>query len=653
MASSSGDLSITVESGLSHLSDSSESTESGSDHEFDCVEKAPEPVLSLLDRLKYPKPSELARKRKTNPPKGKRKSSGSSALKCKLKVRPARRVIEFPNEQLTVSLGKLFCLACRETLAVKKSSVLSHVKSSKHQASKEKLKSKKAREESIVLSLKKYDSSGRHESDTLPDAHRVYRIKVLTTFMRAGVPISKLEYFRDILEENAMRLTDRSHMLQLVPFVLEQEKSLLKEEIKGKHLSIIFDGTSRLGEVLAIVVRYVHEWNVHQRLIRLEFLAKSMNGEEIARQLISTLSVTYGIESTFILAAMRDGASVNGLAMGVVKVIYPHIMDVRCFSHTLDLVGDKFQTPLLASFCSYWISLFSHSPKTKMLWKNQTGKSVASYSKTRWWSKWEILHQIMLQFGDIEPFLTANADIGPSLRPKLLDMLHSVPGLCQLKMELAAVVDIGEQFVKATYNLEGDGALMVNCYEEIVKLRSVISSVYYPNIAAVSQSLAPGNPHAQQQYIAYAMSCVQPGINYFKSKFGDDTKPPLSQFKAMRYFSPARIHELQPLASDIDSLSAIPFLNDSSVIAGLKTELPTYLARSNGVNPPDICEWWKNNETLLPNWAGAAKKALLVQPSSAASERVFSLLNNTFGKRQNSSLEDYVESCIMLQYNNR
>ena len=62
---------------------------------------------------------------------------------------------------------------------------------------------------------------------------------------------------------------------------------------------------------------------------------------------------------------MRDGASVNGVAMDVVKIVYPKIMDVRCFSHTLDLVGDKFKTPLLASFCSYWISLFTHSPKFK------------------------------------------------------------------------------------------------------------------------------------------------------------------------------------------------------------------------------------------------------------------------------------------------
>ena len=39
--------------------------------------------------------------------------------------------------------------------------------------------------------------------------------------------------------------------------------------------------------------------------------------------------------------------------------------------------------------------------------------------------------------------------------------------------------------------------------------------------------------------------------------------------------------------------------------------------------------------------------AILVQPSSAASERVFSLLSETFGKRQNNSPEDYVESCII------
>jgi hypothetical protein len=36
---------------------------------------------------------------------------------------------------------------------------------------------------------------------------------------------------------------------------------------------------------------------------------------------------------------------------------------------------------------------------------------------------------------------------------------------------------------------------------------------------------------------------------------------------------------------------------------------------------------------------------------TAAAERVFSLLQNSFTQRQSSSLEDYIETSIMLQYN--
>ena len=46
-------------------------------------------------------------------------------------------------------------------------------------------------------------------------------------------------------------------------------------------------------------------------------------------------------------------------------------------------------------------------------------------------------------------------------------------------------------------------------------------------------------------------------------------------------------------------------------------------------------------------------KMSLLQPSSGAAERVFSVLNNSFGKRQLSTLEDYVEASVMLQYNKR
>ena len=58
------------------------------------------------------------------------------------------------------------------------------------------------------------------------------------------------------------------------------------------------------------------------------------------------------------------------------------------------------------------------------------------------------------------------------------------------------------------------------------------------------------------------------------------------------------------------------------------------------------------NESILPAWASAVKKVLLVQLSSAASERVFSLPKSGFGEQQDNSLQDYLEASVMLRCNN-
>ena len=84
--------------------------------------------------------------------------------------------------------------------------------------------------------------------------------------------------------------------------------------------------------------------------------------------------------SDHFVAAMHDRASVNDAAMNIVKVIYPNLLDVGCFSHTLDLVGEHFHMPTLSEFGVLWVSLFAHSPKVQMLWKDHTSLSSLSHS---------------------------------------------------------------------------------------------------------------------------------------------------------------------------------------------------------------------------------------------------------------------------------
>ena len=124
--------------------------------------------------------------------------------------------------------------------------------------------------------LQKYDDDVHPSGETLPDSIRIYRVKVLTTFLRTGVPINKIDEFRDLLEENSVRLDGRKPMFDLIPFVLNEERRQIKAEIVGLPVAVIFDGTSRLGEALAIILRFVDRstLTIHQRLVRVQILTK-------------------------------------------------------------------------------------------------------------------------------------------------------------------------------------------------------------------------------------------------------------------------------------------------------------------------------------------------------------------------------------------
>lgn len=63
-------------------------------------------------------------------------------------------------------------------------------------------------------------------------------------------------------------------------------------------------------------------------------------------------------------------------------------------------------------------------------------------------------------------------------------------------------------------------------------------------------------------------------------------------------------------------------------------------------------DFWRTLDTC-PTWKAEAQKAMCLTPSSAASERVFSLLSSLFDSHQEHTLSDYLEGSVMLAYNKR
>jgi hypothetical protein len=124
-------------------------------------------------------------------------------------------------------------------------------------------------------------------------------------------------------------------------------------------------------------------------------------------------------------------------------------------------------------------------------------------------------------------------------------------------------------------------------------------------------------------------------------------------FKAAKLCCPVK--ELHPNAASVQELKQFGFFTDVA-IAQLVEELPKYLAIADSVvieTEEGKVKWWSVHEITLPCWSTAVKKILLVQPSSAPAERVFSLLLNSFNKQQDAALEETVEVSIMLRYNKR
>ena len=71
--------------------------------------------------------------------------------------------------------------------------------------------------------------------------------------------------------------------------------------------------------------------------------------------------------------------------------------------------------------------------------------------------------------------------------------------------------------------------------------------------------------------------------------------------------------------------------HSQETIDGLKMEIPMYIAASEDVSTEiDLIAWWKRHAIELPKWVDVFKKVLLVQPSSAAAERVFPFLQKIY-----------------------
>ena len=103
----------------------SDSDVSGIEDSSSCV-TTKKSTISLLDRLKAPRSTDLVRKRVTekNPPCDAKWRKPTRSVHNPKSIMPANRVVQYGAEPFVASQGKLFCQACRKRVALKRVSLI-------------------------------------------------------------------------------------------------------------------------------------------------------------------------------------------------------------------------------------------------------------------------------------------------------------------------------------------------------------------------------------------------------------------------------------------------------------------------------------------------------------------------------------------------
>jgi len=538
---------------------------------------------------------------------------------------PLVRLREFPDRGLTISAGKLFCTICRKEVAVKKSTVEKHLDSDLHKQNKEAIDKEKEKQAIITqLFVRQCEQGGPTPSgSSLPLPQIAFRAVVLEVFLRAGTPLSRFEIFRPLLEKAGYALTTAGHLSEFTSLILEKERFLLRDRLKGQDLFLIFDGTTRLGEAFVVVARWVDEnMNLYEHILKFKTLRASMNAPQMQHEIFTYLAEA-GSSLERLVGCNRDGASVNQAAMDIMLAIKAELLDLRCLAHFVNLVGEKIDSKRVDDFMAGWRKMMGKSPKAQGIFKSIAKTAYITTSDTRWWSEWEQIKQVCELWPAVRRFLEHPE--APESKTKLLPMMD-----LELSVHLAAVMDFGAKFAEASTMLQGkDVDVVTKTFDIMDSLREFCASPTCPNVAAL----------LRREGVNYDINAIiTPAIDYFNSSW-----PSLrtSIFRALRLLDPARINNIDVTDEDLSLLGDME---------RLRYELPSYLSAAKGATGP-VLDWWRANE-VSPNWRRAARRFLAVAPSSAAAERAFSKLNAYLNEHQDGLLDDKIEAMLMLQTNN-
>ncbi|CAM9901224.1 unnamed protein product [Phaeothamnion confervicola] len=214
-------------------------------------------------------------------------------------------------------------------------------------------------------------------------------MRVVQVFAESRTPLHRMPYFQPLLEVlSGLQLTDISELRCMVPDLLKIEENQLFEELTGKKVAIVFDGTTRTREVFAVVARFMDaDGSVQERLIDQPFLCARPSTRQPSMPATSrgSLPSRNGTSNTMLSSPfVSDRCATNLAAIGALKPFYRSVMMIGCESHTFDNCGKKIvDAKVVDQYPADFVGLVGYSHKMREYLKVEVGSAPPTYCRTR------------------------------------------------------------------------------------------------------------------------------------------------------------------------------------------------------------------------------------------------------------------------------
>lgn len=535
---------------------------------------------------------------------------------------------------------------------------------------------------------------------SLPVENVVERAVVLKSMWSCGIPLAKLEHprFVDLVERPHLNLGGREGVRREMPVVFKQLKDDVAARLRGRFVSIVFDGAQLNEAVEGLLARYVDDdYQICHVCIGARMVSRSLNSQALL-QLIQQQLLEANVLSSQIVMAVSDSAPVNSSMIslwnqGAKPLAGSDYNSVRliwqgCVSHALSNSGTAMrkEAKLCKEFFHGFKKMSTTSTVARHIWEEKTGISCPVLCDNRWWCWYDCAKKIFGVWDKVLPCLKEIEKQGIAVKScKKMLAISERHEWDNLMWELETCILFGKEFRDLCLMLEGDGFLLpygwVSLRSCIQLMREItVQGVRHPFLFELGERMKKKGLYAGDRDIRLAklLPIAAAGINHFRTSvyekmfgLGGDSLGNFSWqlLEAASLFFPLEIicdaqEVTGRVASAVKVLVQLKGITHSeeALREGLFLETHTYQVeamefkeqlakRKEEHTPKDLWDWWRSQRFALPTWFSVAKVLVLIQLASATIERFFSLVKGNTSEQQNAEYADTFQARCMAMYN--